>query len=117
MRFIVDAHFPITLVDVFKECECDCIHVMSMSKKDRSTDKDIRVLADLEDRIVVTKDFDFYHSHMHIKTPKKLLLITTGNIKNRDLFNLLKSNISLILDNFNTCSLVELSNTEVIGIE
>ena len=36
-------------------------------------------------RIVITKDLDFVNSFMTIKKPFKLLLITTGNIRNNEL--------------------------------
>ena len=68
-------------------------------------------------RIVVTKDFDFYYSHMANDSPRQLLLVTTGNIKNKTLFELFTQNFKKIQIAFRECSLVELSNTEVIGIE
>lgn len=42
-------------------------------------------MADGEDRIVVTKDRDFRDSHLLRSTPRRLLIVTTGNIENNDL--------------------------------
>jgi len=58
----------------------------------------------------VTKDFDFYHSHMTIGKPKKLFLVTTGNLKNKQLFNLFRNNASIVRNALDRSSFIELSN-------
>lgn len=63
--------------------------------------------------IVITKDIDFYDSHLIRKVPEKLLLITTGNIKNRQLMDLFRSNFQEIASLFEYCNLVEMSNQEL----
>ena len=50
-----------------------------------------------------------------MKIPKKLLVVTTGNIKNRELLNLWHNNWELIIWLFETCDLVELSKEDVIA--
>jgi predicted nuclease of predicted toxin-antitoxin system len=47
--------------------------------------------------------------------PVKLLLITTGNIRNKQLFSLLEQNWNKIIEMFKTCNLLEMSNTSIIG--
>jgi len=42
-------------------------------------------IADEEERVVMTKDADFVTSFLLHRHPKKLLLISTGNISNREL--------------------------------
>lgn len=117
MKFLIDAQLPFDLKKVLKDLECDALHVNELPQKDKSTDLEIRLLADEQNRIVVTKDFDFYHTHVAIHSPKKLLLITTGNIKNKALFEIIRNNFKIIQVAFRGCGLVELSNSEVIGIE
>jgi predicted nuclease of predicted toxin-antitoxin system len=117
MKFLVDAQLPLDLKKIVEEFGCDCIHVKSLPNKDRSSDVEIREIADAEDRIVITKDFDFYYSHAGINSPKKLLIVTTGNIRNKILLDLFQKNFGSIRIAFKSCSLVEISNTEVIGIE
>ena len=41
-----------------------------------------------DDRIVVTKDRDFEVSHLVRQEPRQLLLVTTGNIANTNLLDL-----------------------------
>jgi predicted nuclease of predicted toxin-antitoxin system len=44
--------------------------------------------ADDQDRIVVTKDRDFRDSHLLSDTPRRLLVVATGNISNNALLEL-----------------------------
>lgn len=88
MKFLVDAQLPRLLCEIFEKAGIESTHVDSLPAGDESSDKEISRYADKNDLIVVTKDLDFYYSHMIIGEPIRLLLITTGNIKNRDLFNI-----------------------------
>jgi len=65
--------------------------------------------------MVVTKDFDFYHSHMTVGRPARLFLITTGNISNAALFQLLHSNAIRIRRLIENCTFIELSNDGITG--
>jgi predicted nuclease of predicted toxin-antitoxin system len=49
----------------------------------------ISALADHQGRIVFSKDADFIQSHLLQGTPKQLLVIATGNIRNPELKTLL----------------------------
>lgn len=117
MRFLVDAQLPSKLCEVLETAGFDSIHVNSLPDGDETSDKDISVYADHEDLRVVTKDSDFYHSHMILGKPKKLLLITTGNMKNRRLFDLFRNNALIIKNLFKTCNYVEMTNDGIIGHE
>lgn len=115
MKFLVDAQLPAALCNVIIDLEHDAIHALELANQDRSTDKEIRDAADKTDRTVITKDTDFYYSYMTLRTPRKLLLITTGNISNNKLFGLIRTNIHKIEELFRRCDLVELSNNEIVG--
>jgi predicted nuclease of predicted toxin-antitoxin system len=54
---------------------------------------------------------------MILGQPKKLLLITTGNIKNSGLFDLVRANASMIKGLFESCNYVELTIDSIIGHE
>ncbi|MGM0580954.1 MAG: DUF5615 family PIN-like protein [Bacteroidota bacterium] len=77
---------------------------------DETPDMEITEYADRENLIVVTKDFDFYHSYMALERPKKLFLITTGNLKNRQLFDLFRNNSLIIKNALERSTFIELSN-------
>lgn len=110
MKLIVDAQIPAKLCEILNQLGLESIHVNELPKGDETSDLEITKFADRENLIVVTKDFDFYHSYMTLGKPKKLFLITTGNLKNRQLFNLFRNNALLIKNALNRSSFVELSN-------
>lgn len=117
MKLIVDAQLPVKLCEILKQLGLESIHVDELLKGDETPDIEITKFADLENLIVVTKDFDFYHSHMALGKPKKLFLITTGNLKNRQLFDLFRNNVIIIKKALNKSSFVELNNEGVIEYE
>lgn len=114
MKLIVDAQLPNKLCEIMQQLGLESIHVDDLPKGDETPDTEITKFADLENCIVVTKDFDFYHSHMALGRPKKLFLITTGNLKNRQLFDLIRNNILIIKNALSKSSFVELSNEGIV---
>jgi predicted nuclease of predicted toxin-antitoxin system len=115
MKFIVDAQLPYGISLFLKNKGFDAIHTNDLPDKERTTDSQIMSIAMKENRIVITKDYDFIVSHIIRKIPEKLLIVTTGNIKNRQMFDLWRQNWELIINLFKTCNLVELSNNDVMG--
>lgn len=83
MRFVVDAQLPEALVDRRKQLGHDAIHVKHLPGGSDTSDSEITRLADAEDRVVVTKDSDFRHTHETGGHPTRLLLISAGNVRNR----------------------------------
>lgn len=117
MKFLVDAQLPTKLCEIFQSVGMVSLHVDSLPSGDETSDKEISIHADDNDLIVITKDSDFYHSHMILGQPKKLLLLTTGNIKNRALFTLIRNNALVIKTLFETCNYVEMTNDSIIAHE
>jgi predicted nuclease of predicted toxin-antitoxin system len=115
MKFLVDAQLPAKLCEILYLAGLDAIHVDSLPRGDESSDRDIALFADQNELIVITKDSDFYHAHMILQQPKRLLLITTGNIKNRRLFDLIRANAQIIKNLFDSCNYVEMTNDSIIG--
>lgn len=89
MRFLVDAQLPRSLAIWLAELGHDAIHTLNLAQGNRTTDAEIACLADQDDKIVVTKDGDFVHGHIIHGSPKRLLLIATGNFSNRQLREIL----------------------------
>ena len=91
----------------------DAVHTHQLAAQNRTSDEVINELSAREQRVVVTKDTDFYHSHLLHQKPWKLLLIRTGNIRTRDLKNLFEQHLSTILTALEQNSLVELDRKAV----
>ncbi len=113
MKFLVDAHLPRALCAVLQAAGHEAIHTSQLPAQNRTTDKVINALSVKEERVVVTKDADFYHSHVLHRKPWKLLLVRTGNTRTRDLKALFERDLPEIIAAFERNSLVELDRKTV----
>src|SRR5215813_10828836 len=85
MNFLVDAQLPRRMAAWLTAAGCDAVHTLDLPDGNRTTDEQVNDVADREQRVVVTKDADFVDSHLLRGRPAKLLLVSTGNISNREL--------------------------------
>lgn len=113
MKFLVDAHLPPGLCAVLQAAGHDAIHTSRLTAQNRTADGFINQLSVAEMRVVVTKDSDFYHSHLLHGRPWKLLLVRTGNISTRELTALFLRHLPAIVAAFEKNSLVELDRQTV----
>lgn len=77
-------------------------------------DKDISRIADLGGAVVITKDCDFLDTHILQNSPQRLLLVTTGNISNRQLLQIFEHNISEIIHAMEQSNVVELNQDRLV---
>ena len=98
---------------VFTEAGHEAIHPEGLPGRNETPDSSIITIADREDRVVVTKDRHFVDSHLLRGAPRKLLLITTGNIPNDALGVLLVRNLPAIAAAFAHHQFIELSRTSL----
>ncbi|GAB3999210.1 hypothetical protein GCM10028807_48810 [Spirosoma daeguense] len=114
MKYLVDAQIPYLLAEILRTKGYDAIHTDDLPEKDETSDTTIRRIAAREGRIVITKDADFQNSYLLFRQPSQLLLVTTGNIKNRQLLDLFRSNIDAIDDLFSFHTFIEIDNIDYI---
>ena len=112
---MIDAQLPYGLKLFLKDNGFDAIHTDDMPNRERTTDKEIINISELEDRIIITKDKDFLDSHILLSKPKKLVLITSGNIKNKEFFVLFRNNFKTITQLLSKHSLIELNSFDITG--
>ena len=86
-----------------------------MPEQNLTADLFIADFADNENRTVITKDSDFLKLRILQNKPKKLLMITTGNIVNKDLLVLFEQNFKTAMKLFNSYDVAEMNNFFVIG--
>jgi predicted nuclease of predicted toxin-antitoxin system len=108
MNFLVDAHLPPSLCALLQAAGHDALHTSRLRAQNQTPDEILNELSAREHRVVVTKDLDFYHSHLLQGKPWKLLLVRTGNIRTRDLKALFQTHLSAIVAALEQNSLVEL---------
>ena len=88
MKFLIDAQLPKSLSDFFQNKGFDTLHTLDLLKKNRTKDIEIARVANEENRAVITKDIDFLELFLLKSEPKKLIMVKTGNISNKELINL-----------------------------
>lgn len=114
MKLIIDAQLPRRLADGLRKNGHDAIHTIDLPDGNRTTDEEILRVAGSEDRLLVTKDADFLHFFYVRNRPARLLLISTGNISNSDLEQILMKNLSRIIAEFEEYRFLELTRTSLI---
>jgi predicted nuclease of predicted toxin-antitoxin system len=114
VNFLVDAQLPRRMTAWLTAAGCDAVHTLDLPDGNRTTDQQISDAADREQRVVVTKDADFVDSHVLQGRPAKLLLISTGNISNRDLEALVTPLLPDIIRELQSHSFLELGRTGLV---
>lgn len=114
MKFLLDAQLPLALKTWLKGQGHDVVHTLDLPQKNLTHDSYIIDLSVAEDRILITKDSDFF-DHFTLKgTPPKLLMITTGNIVNKELISLFQLNFEKVADLLQQYAVIEMNNTDII---
>ena len=114
MKFLIDAHFPKRLKNWLIENGDDALHTTDLPRKNDSSDIEIIEKAESESRIVITKDSDFIKYRIIHGRPRRLLMVTTGNIVNKELIKLFESNFPTIKDLFESGKkVIEIDNTTI----
>ncbi len=97
-----------------REAGHDVLHTLDLPDGNRTTDAEINAISDREQRVVVTKDADFVNTFLLKHQPYKLLLISTGNIRNAALETLLLTHLPAIVSAFGSHDCIELSRSALI---
>jgi predicted nuclease of predicted toxin-antitoxin system len=113
MNFLIDAQLPRRMAAWLTAAGCDAVHTLDLPDGNRTTDEQVNDVADREQRAVITKDADFVDTHVLRGRPAKLLLISTGNISNRELEGLIVPLIPDIVREFGSHSFLEVGRSGI----
>jgi predicted nuclease of predicted toxin-antitoxin system len=116
MKFLNDAHLPPGLRTVFRNAGHDALHTMDLPPQNASRDGVLNEVSISEQRVVVTKDTDFYYSHLLQGRPWKLVLVRTGNLGLQATKQMFETHLPAIETALQTCTLVELDQHMVTVI-
>ena len=114
MKFLIDAQLPKTLSLQILELGHEALHTLDLPGSNRTTDSEISSLSLKHSWIVVTKDSDFVDSFLLRREPWKLLLISTGNIRNSKLSELILRNVDKITLAFETFDFIEINSSGIV---
>ena len=118
MKFLIDAHFPFRLRNWLIDNGEDAIHTQELPDKNNTSDKEIIRIADEESRIIITKDSDFIQYRIIHGAPDRLLMVTTGNIVNRELIELFEANFPALKELFEEGKkVIEIDNESITVFE
>ena len=115
MRFIIDAHLPSSIAQIFKELGHEAVHTSELPLGNATKDGDIIVVAG-RDGIVVSKDDDFYQSFLLHGKPPKLVHVKVGNMRLRTLKELFERAAPNLIDLLAQYDLLELYQDKIIVI-
>jgi len=113
VRVLVDAHLPNRLSEFLSAHEIESKHTLDLPEKNATPDSEIIRLADDENRIVISKDSDFLDNYILDGSPQKLLIVSTGNINNRNLIRLFEKNLETLKSLFEENSVIEINEEEI----
>lgn len=108
MKFLVDAQLPRRLVLLLGSEAHDARHTLNLRRGNTTPDAELCDICQREQRVLVTKDLDFTDSFMLKRRPARLLLISTGNISNRELETLVRARLPDVEAAFASSSFIEL---------
>lgn len=113
MKFLVDAHSPRGLCRILKLSGHAARHTLDLPAKNFTTDNAINISSAKEKLVVISKDTDFYYSHLLRREPHKLILVRAGNMGVSELQELFAKNLSTIEKALKRHSLVELDRSKL----
>jgi len=114
MNFLIDANLPRRIVRIFQERGHNAVHTLDLPEGNTTTDAALLDYAGKNNCAVATKDSDFSTSFWLQDRPNKLLLISTGNIRNAELDTLLTTNFDPLILALAENRYVELTREHII---
>lgn len=116
MRFLVDTQLPPKLSEFFIYKNFNSVHTQDYKDGIYFDDLKIINIAKSENRIIVTKDIDFFNHYILKGFPPKVLLLKLGNIPNNNLLKIMGGNFDKIIHKFNNNSeLIILTKNSIIS--
>ena len=114
MKFLVDAQLPVRLAKFLQVKGYDTLHTRDLPQQNATSDTTINDISIEQERIVITKDADFVDSFLTVQKPFKLLLVSTGNIRNVELEKIFNDNLSALRSLMQDNEYIEINCEEII---
>ena len=110
MKFLIDAQLPPSLKRLFTIKGFDCIHTLDLAQGNNTPDKIVTEISIAEQRILITKDSDFFDSFILKGEPYKLILVKLGNISKNELIRFFNSHFEEIIEKIKVESMILIRN-------
>ena len=109
MKFLLDAQLPPSLKQLFTDKGYDCIHTLDLESGNDTTDKIINQISVADQRIVITKDSDFFDNFIIKKEPYKLIFVKLGNTSKKELIQFFDDRFAEIIEQIKVEDMILLS--------
>ncbi len=109
MKFLLDAQLPPSLKQLFIDKGYDCIHTLDLEFGNDTSDKTINQISVAEQRILITKDSDFFHNFIIKKEPYKLIFVKLGNTSKKELIQFFYDRFAEIIEKIKVEDIILLS--------
>jgi len=113
MKFLVNAHLPPGLCAVLARHGHALNHTLDLPEKNSTKDSIINQISIDEERVVISKDSDFFCSQLVLGRPWRLVLVRIGNTSTDDLCSLFESHLPERETALEHHALVEIDRTTV----
>jgi predicted nuclease of predicted toxin-antitoxin system len=100
LKFLIDTQLPPLLAEFFRYKGFDAVHTTDYQDGHLFQDEEISQRAIAEERIIVTKDNDFLNIYLLGKYDIEVLILEVGNIRNKELLELISMQLDSIIDLF-----------------
>ena len=114
MNFLIDANLPRRIVRIFQERGHSAVHTLDLPDGNAAADAVLLDYSEKNNCIITTKDSDFSTAFWLQNRPQKLLMISTGNIRNAELETLLIANFDQLISALTENRYVEFTREHVI---
>lgn len=109
MKFLLDAQLPLSLKQLFIDKGYDCIHTIDLENGNDTPDSVINKISVDQQRILITKDSDFFDSLIIKNEPYKLIMVKLGNTSKKELINFFNTRFNDIIEKIKVENMVLLS--------
>ncbi len=109
MKFLLDAQLPPSLKKLFTDNGYDCKHTLDLELGNDSPDKIINEISVTEQRILITKDSDFFDSFLIKNEPYKLIMVKLGNTSKKELIQFFNNRFDDIIEKLKVENMILLS--------
>ncbi len=113
MKFLVDAHLPPSLRAVLARYGHDETHTLDLTAQNATKDNILNQISVDQQRVVISKDSDFFYSHLVLGRPWRLVLVKRGNMSKGELCSLFENHLSEIEAALEQHMLLEINRTTV----
>lgn len=114
MKLLVDAQLPLRLCEWLRWKGHDVVHTSSLPSANRTSDAELVRIADDNERVVMTKDIDFASTHLVRGSPRRLLLVSLGNMRNAQLIGICSREWDAIVSALEQVAFVEVTSEGIV---